>query len=113
MTLFATVAYYGNKELEEVLEVRVAIHDEWQNIIYTEYWNIEDQLTADEVTDDIIKTCERFGVQQIFTIDKLLEPEYCEECQERIFRTTKIMEFIGEKRRKRSKKRNKKRNKRW
>ncbi|MFX1520473.1 MAG: hypothetical protein ACFFCD_11190 [Promethearchaeota archaeon] len=94
MKLFATVAYYGNKEFEEVQEIRLAIHDALENIVHTEYWSTEDQLTEDEVTDDIIKTCERFSVQQIFTINKLLEPEFCEECNERIFRTTKAMDFL-------------------
>jgi hypothetical protein len=99
MKLFATVAYYGNKEFEEVREVRLAIHDAWENIVHTEFWSTDDQLTEDEVTDDIIKTCERFDVQQIFTINKLLEPEFCEECNERIFRTTKIMEIRNRKKR--------------
>jgi hypothetical protein len=73
--LYATLTLYGNPQEKLVDEVRLAIHDKEGNLVFATYWQT-DVMNKEEIKKSIETVCAKYNVQDLFSSDEVLEPEF-------------------------------------
>lgn len=90
-TLYATLTMHGDPDLDVVDEIRLAIHDEDDNLVFATYWET-DKFTKDDITKAVQVLCSKYHVVELHTIEDIFDLEIINENGEikRVFRTKKI-----------------------
>lgn len=90
-TLYATLTMHGDPNLDVVDEIRLAIHDEDDNLVFATYWET-DKFTKDDITKAVQVLCSKYNVVELHTIEDIFDLEIINENGEikRVFRTKKI-----------------------
>lgn len=89
--LYATLTLHGDPKLDVVDEIRLAIHDENDNLIFATYWET-DKFTKEDITKAVQVLCAKYNVKELHTIEDIYDLEIVNDTGEikRVFRTKKI-----------------------
>ncbi len=89
--LYATITLQGDKDLNVVDEIRLAIHDADDNLIFATYWDTG-EFSKEDIEKAINTLINNYQVSEVFTLDEIYPLEIIEENGEvlRVFRTKKI-----------------------
>ncbi len=89
--LYATITMQGDKDLNVVDEIRLAIHDADDNLIFATYWDTG-EFSKEEITKAVNTIINNYNVVEVFTLEEIYPLEIIEENGEvlRVFRTKKI-----------------------
>jgi len=81
----------GDKDLNVVDEIRLAIHDADDNLVFATYWDTG-EFSKKDIEKAINTLINNYQVSEVFTLDEIYPLEIIEENGEtlRVFRTKKI-----------------------